>query len=486
MFLCLVLCDGNSPFCKGFEIFRVLAGLLFKGPGHEQGHQFHKETTKLKAAFRYPTSRVLFRFDKVVFLKVVHPFGIIGGMEFFGQVSLNDGFDQDHSLFAHFVVQLGFCPFLSRCSRKEGIGDQPTLPMFHVVRVIQFFDKLRPRKVHYYFGGIGHYPTNVIKYGLCLTKNVLMSQRASCATKTDCYFCPMQFLKKCVVPALCPVMTLVAFCTLSACSSFWRDDPEEKALARAGDSYLYSRDVVGLLNEDMTPQDSASFVTNYINNWAAKQLLLSKARINLPEEQLREFEHLVENYRTDLYTRAYKEALVRQNEDTTISRSELRGFYEEEKENFKLKEKLVRLRYVELPTQFLNREEVSRRLRRFNDEDREYLDSVGVQFRKLHFNDSLWVPVSRIIREIPPLTYENEASYLKKSQFFELEDSLGVYLGNVGDILKINDIAPLEFIEPTIRQVLLNRRKLDYIRKLEIDIIDEATKKKEFEVFDKP
>lgn len=313
-----------------------------------------------------------------------------------------------------------------------------------------------------------------------------MSRPGSCATNPDSYFCAMQFLKRRVVPASCLLMTLVVLCTLSACSSYWRKDPEEKALARVGDTYLYKRDMVGLLNEDMTPQDSASFVTNFINNWAAKQLLLSKARINLPEEQLREFEHLVENYRTDLYTRAYKEALVRQNEDTTISREDLKSFYEEEKENFKLREKLVRLRYVELPSQFLNREEVSQRLRRFNEEDRVYLDSVGVQFRKLHFNDSLWVPLSRVVREIPPLTYENESDYLKKSQFFELEDSLGVYLGNVGDILKINDVAPLEYIEPTIRQVLLNRRKLDYIRKLEIEIIDEATKKKEFEVFDNP
>jgi len=31
---------------------------------------------------------------------------------------------------------------------------------------------------------------------------------------------------------------------------------------------------------------------------------------------------------------------------------------------------------------------------------------------------------------------------------------------------------------------LLNRRKLDYIRKLEIEIIDEATKKNEFEVYE--
>ena len=61
---------------------------------------------------------------------------------------------------------------------------------------------------------------------------------------------------------------------------------------------------------------------------------------------------------------------------------------------------------------------------------------------------------------------------------------MGVYLAKVLDVLQVNDIAPLNYIEPTIRQVLLNRRKLDYIRKLETEIIDEATKENEFEVYE--
>ncbi len=312
-----------------------------------------------------------------------------------------------------------------------------------------------------------------------------MNPASSCATTANSYFCPMLFLKRRVIRALLPLLLLLICMSQLSCSSFWKDDKEKEALARVGDTYLYREDLEYLLNESMSPQDSASFVTNFINNWATRQLLLAKARINLPEEQLQEFEQLVEDYRTDLYTRAYKDALVRQKEDTVINTAELARFYEEEKENFKLKEKLVQLRFIELPKQFLNKDEVSTRLNRFNEADRHYLDSVGVQFRKLNFNDSLWVPVSRVIREIPPLTFENEEAHLKKSQFFELEDSLGVYLAKVGEILKVNDIAPLNYIKPTIRQVLLNRRKLDYIRKLELEIIDEATKKKEFEVYEK-
>tara|TARA_R110002051_G_scaffold324970_1_gene424838 strand:+ start:5220 stop:6110 length:891 start_codon:yes stop_codon:yes gene_type:complete len=279
---------------------------------------------------------------------------------------------------------------------------------------------------------------------------------------------------------------LVAFFTfilVLSCDMIFKSEVEKQPLARVGNTYLYKEDINELLKNNISKEDSASFVTNYINNWATKQLLLSKSKINLPEEKLQEFNDLIENYKTDLYTRAYKDALVSTSLDTIISNDELKAFYDNEKDNFKLKEKLVQLRFIELPLQFINKENVALRLDRFNAGDRKFLDSIGIQFRKLNYNDSIWVLASRVINEIPPLTLENEDRYLKKSQFFELQDSLGVYLAKVSNVLNPNDISPLSYIKPTIKQVLLNRRRLALMRKLETEIIDDAIKDKEFQVY---
>jgi hypothetical protein len=273
------------------------------------------------------------------------------------------------------------------------------------------------------------------------------------------------------------------FILVLSCDMIFKSEVEKQPLARVGNTYLYKEDINELLKNNISKEDSASFVTNYINNWATKQLLLSKSKINLPQEKLQEFNDLIENYKTDLYTRAYKDALVSKSEDTIISNAELTTFYENEKENFKLKEKLVQLRFIELPLEFINKENVALRLDRFNATDRKFLDSIGIQFRKLNYNDSIWVRASRVINEIPPLTLENEDRYLKKSQFFELQDSLGVYLAKVSNVLNPNDISPLSYIKPTIKQVLLNRRRLALIRKLETEIIDDAIKDKEFQVY---
>ena len=277
----------------------------------------------------------------------------------------------------------------------------------------------------------------------------------------------------------------VGLLLLVSCNSFFNfdKDPEKEPLARVGDKYLYRDEVQDLLRDDISKEDSTFFVTNYINKWASKQLLLEKAKINLAEEKLEDYDRLVTDYKADLYTRAYIDALLQQGNDTAINDNQLKQFYEAEKNGFKLTEKLVQLRFVELPNQFLDKNTVIEKIKRFEAADKLYLDSIAVQFKKIHFNDSAWVSASRVMEAIPPLNYQNIDRHLKKSQFFELRDSLGVYLVKITDVLEADEVAPISYITPKIKQVLLNRRRLNYIKKLETEIIDEAIKTNEFEVY---
>ena len=277
---------------------------------------------------------------------------------------------------------------------------------------------------------------------------------------------------------------LLLLCFFMSCDTYFKKKHDQVPVARVGEVYLYKNDLRELKLGNMSKEDSAAYVRNYIDNWAYKQLLLSKAKINLPPEKLKAFEDLVSNYRTDLYTRAYREALVLKSEDTTITDAQLLEFYEKSKENFRLKERIVQLRFVELPKQNLDKDLIAGKLKNFKEADRQYLDSISVQFKKMNLNDSIWVSVARVMEEIPVLTAENQGKYLKKSQFFELQDSLGVYLARINNLLEVNDIAPLSYMEPTIKQLLLNRRKLNYMKKLEMEILDEGIKEKEFELYE--
>ena len=83
-------------------------------------------------------------------------------------------------------------------------------------------------------------------------------------------------------------------------------------------------------------------------------------------------------------------------------------------------------------------------------------------------------------RKLPIL---KEVDKLKKNQFIQKEDSLGVYLLAVKNILYRNDIAPKSYVVPTIKQMILHKRKLDLMKKIEQTLVNDAISKKQFEQY---
>jgi len=264
---------------------------------------------------------------------------------------------------------------------------------------------------------------------------------------------------------------------------FFKNDIDENPIARVNTSYLYESDIKDLFSEVSSKEDSALLVQNFITKWATKQLLLDGALINLSEEKQEDFDKLVAQYRTDLYTKAYLEALVKKNIDTTITPEASKSYYENNKEAFKLNEPLVKFRYVHVDESMMNYKAIETMFKRFNVEDKKTLDSLSIQFKSYSLNDSIWIKVSQAIDKIPAINAENKNQLLKKSNFIQLKDSLGVYLMQINDVLLRNDTAPLEYVKPTIRQIVINQRKLELVKQLEKDITKDAIKNKQFEIF---
>jgi len=264
--------------------------------------------------------------------------------------------------------------------------------------------------------------------------------------------------------------------------NYFKDEQTGMAIARVNDVYLYKKDIANLVVETTSSEDSTLIVTNYINRWATRQLLLNKSKINLPQSQLEEYDRLVEEYKNELYTEAYKNIIVSQQLDSTVSNVSLEEFYNENKENFRLNEELYKVRYIALDKSFDNVNEVENALQRYNKKDKETLNTLNIQFKKYNFNDSVWIMKERIVEDMPVVKTSTQTE-LNKSGFFKLQDSLGVYLLKIEEVLQTGDIAPLSYVKPTLKQIVLNKRKLELIKKLEKDITIDAIKNDDFEIY---
>ena len=269
---------------------------------------------------------------------------------------------------------------------------------------------------------------------------------------------------------------------LFSCEYFTKKS-DKIPVARVNESYLYEDDINELITNETSTEDSTLIVNNYVNRWATQQLLIDGAELNISDEKQLEFNKLVDQYRKDLFTKAYLEALVNKNLNKNVSIEEAEEFYTENNETFKLNEELIKFRYIRIDE---NRSDISKlkeRFKRFNEEDKILLDSISIQFSSYSLNDSIWIKLSQAVNKIPVVNSENKDELLKKSNFIQLKDSLGVYLMQINDVLLRNETAPLEYVKPTIDQIVINKRKLELIRELEKDITSDAIKNKQFEIY---
>ena len=256
------------------------------------------------------------------------------------------------------------------------------------------------------------------------------------------------------------------------------------AIARVQDKYLFFEDIKDEIPINLSSPDSIIFVRNKIINWAKNHILNEKALINLNQEDQDKLLSLVDSYKSDLFSHSYQEKMVKTTMDTLISEIEIENYYDLNKSNFKLNEDLVKARFLKINNDNYNIKDIRNRFKRFREEDVVFLDSISLQFSSFSFNDSIWINKDLFFSKVPDIKTYIKNNIVKKTLFYQLEDSLELYLLKIDKSIFRNDIVPLDYIKPTLRQILLNKKKLEFVSDFEKDLIDDALQNKELEFYE--
>jgi len=256
-----------------------------------------------------------------------------------------------------------------------------------------------------------------------------------------------------------------------------------KAVARVGESYLYREDLRDLVPKGSSKEDSVAIVQGFINRWASQKLLMEASEVNLGDASKADLDRLVRQYKVDLYTKAYMEEVVRQSVDTVVSEAELAEYYKANKENFKTNGTLVRLRYVHVPKENPKFGTIKQKFFDFRASDKKFWDTYSLQLKAFAFNDSVWVDMEQVFAKLPFINPENRDEYISGGKSIQQTDSLDVYLVKIRSVLGRNTISPYDYIKPTLKEVILNKRKLELIKSFEKDIIEDAIKDKKYEIY---
>lgn len=276
---------------------------------------------------------------------------------------------------------------------------------------------------------------------------------------------------------------IILFClTLSSCSWFTKEQKED-SIARVGENYLYKADIQNIVAKGTSKEDSILIIRGFIDRWATQELLIEAAERNLNDTKKNEYASLINQYKIDLYTKAYIEEIVKRSVDTIVNASELKKYYDENKENFKTNGSLVRLRYINLSKDNEQLNTIRDKFFSFNKNDKKFWDVNTIQLKSFAFNDSIWVDMAQVYEKLPIITPDNRDEYIQPGKKIQILDKNDLYLVKIGNVISRNEVAPFEYIKPTIKEIIINKRNLELIKKFEKEITEDAIKNRDYEIY---
>ena len=264
----------------------------------------------------------------------------------------------------------------------------------------------------------------------------------------------------------------------------FNDVNDSNYIAKLGDEYLSYSEIKNQIPSNTSFQDSLDIASKFIKEWATNKLLIQSAEINLTANEMESIEEKLKKYRNSLILSEYKNKISKNNPDSLVSVDEIKFFYEKNSKNFKLYNEIVQGRYVKLNNKYFNVSEIKRRFKRFSSSDKYFFDSISIQLLNYYFNDSTWINKDLFFNKIPSLEDREIERIVKNNLFYVKEDSLALYLIKINKYKNADDYAPLDYIYDRIRELISNRKRIDYLNKIEKELIEDALAKNIFEKID--
>jgi hypothetical protein len=279
-----------------------------------------------------------------------------------------------------------------------------------------------------------------------------------------------------------PLLMLLCFASQGCGRLEMEEEPAEKLVARAGDENLsvqsYNKNFAGA----GARRDSAYVARKAIESWALEALFYQEAIDKLSAAEL-DVEHQVEEYRRSLINYAYQNRLVESNLDTVVSQEEVQQYYEDNRQNFILKENIVKVEYIKVPVQAPGLEKIRKLTGSDKKKDRDQLLTLCLQNAETFFmNDSTWLFVDAVRKEIPQLQDEEDYA-LVPGRVLEYTDDQYFYYLKVKDVKIKNALSPINFERGNIRKYILNKRKTQLLNRYKRGLLEKAKADKRFVIY---
>jgi len=260
-------------------------------------------------------------------------------------------------------------------------------------------------------------------------------------------------------------------------------DAARKPLLEVEGKFLYYDEIQQVMPPNVNDSDSTAIAQSYVRKWVTDVLMYENAKRNITNKN--EIDELVESYRKSLTIHQYQQKMIEQRLPKEPSEEDLKAFYTDYSDQLVLKENVIKGLLLIIPQKAPKLSTVRSWVQSANAKSLENIEKYSLQnaISYDYFGDK-WLPLSEILKRMP-LKIEDPSKFLANNHFVETSDSTQHFFLRIVSYKSSGQVEPYEMAKNRISNILLNKKKADFIEKFEKEIYNDAVENETVTFFKK-
>lgn len=246
----------------------------------------------------------------------------------------------------------------------------------------------------------------------------------------------------------------------------------EIPIVSVGNKTLYGSELNEAIPDGINPADSIEIAESYIQKWINDELTYEIAKRNVPDQK--HIDQLVEDYKQALTIFTYKEQLLKEELSKKLSEGELKSYYDNNSDAFKLEYPLIKGLFLKIPETSLEIDNFRQWYKTNSVQAKENIEKAYLQNAVIYeyFYDR-WLSSDEITNNLP-VPIGDASQFVKSNKNYETRDSIYVYLLHIEEYKQPGELIPFEYAKPQITDMLLNKHRESFLKKFNEDLYKNA------------
>ncbi|GGZ23059.1 hypothetical protein GCM10007049_14910 [Echinicola pacifica] len=284
-------------------------------------------------------------------------------------------------------------------------------------------------------------------------------------------------------------MACIALC-LTGCDFFKiktedQGSSEDPVVAAVDDILLKKSDLDFVTRETTSLTDSSNLAKRYIQSWVKKQVMIREASKSVNVSQA-ELDKKLLDYKYALIVYEYEKEYIEKNLNREVSAGEIEQYYEQNKDNFTLKEIIVRANYIKIEKELNQNKEVQKLMASNSEGSSSQLRELAITAASNYFlEDSTWIKFDEITLNTPLADHQNKVQLLTSRKKPIIVENEGYnYYFNILEYKLQDQVPPVDFVKDEISEIIINKRKVNLAESLQNQVYKRAQDNNEFRIYE--